>query len=74
MSSKREIVHYISDTEPSGVQVGDEWYNTRLSRLYKRTLVSGRVGWLDITQTTPTSTSTGITTGKAIAMSIVFGG
>ena len=45
MSSRLSIQHFISPTEPTGVQVGDEWYNPTTSILQKRTLVSGVISW-----------------------------
>ena len=57
MSSRLSIQHFISPTEPPGVQVGDEWYNPTTSSLQKRTVVSGNVGWVPIS----TSTSSSIT-------------
>lgn len=52
MSSRRTIQHYISPTEPTGVQVGDEWCIPSTGKVYKRTLISGVIGWLDISNTT----------------------
>lgn len=45
MSSRLSVQHFISPTEPKGVQVGDEWNNPTTNLLQKRTLVSGVIGW-----------------------------
>lgn len=45
MSSRLSVQHFISPTEPSGVQVGDEWNNPTTNLLQKRTLVAGVIGW-----------------------------
>jgi hypothetical protein len=56
MSSRTAIKQFISATEPAGTQIGDEWYNTTTSVLYKRTLVNGVVGWANIGPFPPNGT------------------
>jgi hypothetical protein len=50
MSTRNSIQHFWSPTEPNGVAVGDEWYNSSTNILYKR-LVSNRgvVSWTELT-------------------------
>jgi hypothetical protein len=49
MSTRNSIQHFWSPTEPQGVSVGDEWYNSATNVLYKRTSnVSGAVSWLEL--------------------------
>lgn len=46
MSSRDSIKHTISITAPTAASIGDEWVNpTTPNLLYKRTLLSGSVGW-----------------------------
>lgn len=54
MSSRTSIQQFISNYEPSGAAIGDEWNNQLTGKLYKRTLVSGVVSWFDITPTLTT--------------------
>jgi len=49
MSTRNTIQHFWSPTEPQGVSVGDEWYNSTTNVLYKRTSnASGAVSWLEL--------------------------
>jgi len=41
MSSRPYIVHRVSTTEPTGSQVGDEWYNPTTNQLTKTLAVNG---------------------------------
>ena len=49
MPSNLFTQQYVSDTAPIGAVLGDEWLNSTTGKLYKNTLVSGVVSWLDIT-------------------------
>lgn len=63
MSSRVGIQQFISPTEPTGTQVGDEWFNSATNVLYKRTLNSGVLGWVIL----GTSNTTG-TAGQSIGI------
>ena len=41
MSSRPYIVHKVSDIQPAGLQVGDEYYNPITNRLYKVLAING---------------------------------
>lgn len=41
MSSRPYIVHKVSDIQPAGLQVGDEYYNPIINRLYKVLAING---------------------------------
>jgi hypothetical protein len=76
MASRDFLRHIVSTTEPTASTLGDEWFNPSTNRLYKRVVNSGtNVVWREVPQpTTTTVTSGSVTTGKTIAMAIVFGG
>ena len=57
MSSRVGIQQFISPTEPTGTQVGDEWFNSATNVLYKRSLVNGQLGWLIVGTSTTTGTA-----------------
>ena len=63
MSSRVGIQQFISPTEPTGTQVGDEWFNSATNVLYKRSLVNGQLSWLVL----GTSNTTG-TAGQVIGI------
>ena len=48
MSSRVAVQQFVSTYEPSSVQIGDEWYNPSTDRLYKRTITSSGVGWIEL--------------------------
>jgi hypothetical protein len=48
MSSRVSLQHFVSTTEPTGVTVGDEWYNSSTGILYKRIASSLGVQWVNI--------------------------
>lgn len=48
MPSNLFTQQYVSDTAPKGAVLGDEWLNSKTGKLYKQTLVSGAVSWVDI--------------------------
>jgi hypothetical protein len=75
MASRDFLRHIVSTTEPTASTLGDEWFNPTTNRLYKRVVNSGtNVVWREVPQPTTTVTSGSVTTGKTIAMAIVFGG
>ena len=78
MASRDFLRHIVSTTEPTASTLGDEWFNPTTNRLYKRVVNNGtNVVWREVPQpttTTTTVTSSSVTTGKTIAMAIVFGG
>lgn len=50
MSTRNSIQHFWSPTEPRGVSVGDEWYNSSTNVLYKRLVNNtGVVSWIELT-------------------------
>jgi len=52
MATNNNLRHIASATEPSGANVGDEWYNLSNNTLYKRLVSStGALVWIDITTT-----------------------
>lgn len=63
MSSRVGIQQFVSPTEPTGTQVGDEWFNSATSVLYKRTFNGGVLGWVVL----GTSNTTG-TAGQVIGI------
>ena len=70
MSSRVSLQHFVSTSEPTGVTVGDEWYNPSTGILYKRIASSLGVRWINIsglgaTTTTSTSTSSSATVSAA---------
>ena len=49
MSSRVAIQQFVSNTEPIGAALGDEWYVANTGLLYKRTAINGtQVGWVNI--------------------------
>jgi 6-phosphogluconolactonase (cycloisomerase 2 family) len=49
MSSRVSIQQFVSNTEPSGVALGDEWYVPSTGLLYKRTAVNGtQTSWVNL--------------------------
>ena len=51
MPLRDAVNHYVSSTEPNGVQLGDEWWNPDSNRYYKRVAYSGNsVIWTEIGQ------------------------
>jgi hypothetical protein len=72
-----------SVTSPTSPKTGDRWYKTDTDVLYEYITDGTTNYWIDIQSPTFTNNSAtvnvgsvagGITTGRAIAMSIVFGG
>lgn len=48
MPSNLFTQQYVSDTAPKGAVLGDEWLNSTTGKLYKQTIASGAVSWVDI--------------------------
>ena len=49
MSSRKELRHFVSTTQPTNAQLGDEWFNSSTNILYKRIAISGTtVDWQQI--------------------------
>lgn len=57
MSSRVGIQQFVSPTEPTGTQVGDEWFNSATNVLYKRTLNNGVLGWVVLGTSNTTGTA-----------------
>ena len=41
MTASTNLVHIVSTTQPTGLNLGDEWYNPTTNTLYKNLLVNG---------------------------------
>ena len=71
------ITYTASPTPPTNPLQGDQWYNSTTDVLYEYTNDTVSSYWLDIQ--TPAfvgsnaTTVTGVSTGKSLAMSIIFG-
>ena len=63
MSSRVAVQQFVSTYEPSSVQIGDEWYNPSTDRLYKRTITSRGVEWIELIFSTVSTTSTSVISG-----------
>ena len=68
MSSRVAIQQFVSAYEPTGVQIGDEWYNSSTDRLYKRTITSKGVNWIELLVGTGSRAGSIITTLTAKAL------
>jgi hypothetical protein len=58
MSSRISLQNFVSATEPTGVTLGDEWFNPSTAILYKRIASSVGVQWVAIATFTGTETLT----------------
>jgi hypothetical protein len=79
MSSRVSLQHFVSTTEPTGVTVGDEWYNPSTGILYKRIASSLGVQWVNIsglgsTSSTSSGTISASSQAKITGISLVFAG
>lgn len=69
MSSRASIQQFVSNYEPAGTAIGDEWNNPLTGKLYKRTLLSGLVSWADITPLQPSTLFVGTTGNISVGSS-----
>jgi len=76
MSSRVSLQHFVSTTEPTGVTVGDEWYNPSTGILYKRIASSLGVQWVNISGlgSSTSGTGGGLSQAKITGISLVFAG
>lgn len=65
MSSRKQIIQTVSNTEPIGAALGDEWFQPTSNKLFKRIIYSGTVGWTEIPLTSGSSASGSVTGGDA---------
>jgi hypothetical protein len=69
---------YVSNTAPTGVAQGDTWYNSDTGKRYVYYTDIDSSQWVQESAPGPSGppgpTGPGVTTGKAIAMAMIFGG
>lgn len=72
MSVKKQTTHVVSNVEPTGLDIGDEWFNPTSNLLYKRVAISGKtVGFSEVlTSFSKSSYSNNITTADASALTL----
>ena len=58
MTTRQNVVHTVSTTQPPSAGIGDEWYNPTTNILYKNISYSATSPqWVEMFSTTPTSSS-----------------
>lgn len=65
MSSRKQIIQTVSNTEPVGAALGDEWFQPSTNKLFKRMIYSGVVGWTEIPLAVNSATSISFAGGSA---------
>lgn len=65
MSSRKQIIQTVSNTEPIGAALGDEWFQPTSNKLFKRIIYNGVVGWTEIPLTVNSTTSVSFAGGEA---------
>jgi hypothetical protein len=48
MSTRSSLQHFVSNVEPTGAALGDEWYNSATGILYKRLVMTSGVQWVSM--------------------------
>lgn len=65
MSSRKQIIQTVSNTEPIGAALGDEWFQPTTNKLFKRMIYDGVVGWTEIPLSVNSATSVSFAGGSA---------